>query len=55
MQITRALSQRLKPNGRLLVIDFIRDMDFDKLAEQGDLFSHTVAHKHGDVCCRIFY
>ena len=51
VHITRALVQRLKPNGRLFVIDFLTgdgiDNFFGKIHEHQSPASHTVVHKHG--------
>lgn len=48
--MTRALANRLKPNGRLFIIDFISDDDLHKFfgtMHVGDDHRHIVAHKHG--------
>lgn len=51
MHITRALVQRLKPNGRLFIIDFLNDDGLDnlfgKIHGHQHPASHTVVHKHG--------
>ncbi len=49
IHVTRALAQRLKPNGRLFIIDFIDDEGVGKFFEHMHKHeaSHTVAHKHG--------
>lgn len=47
--MTRALANRLKPNGRLFIIDFITNESHQKFSQHmdGDDFSHIVAHKFG--------
>jgi 2-polyprenyl-3-methyl-5-hydroxy-6-metoxy-1,4-benzoquinol methylase len=49
LQMTRALAQRLKPKGRLFVIDFLAGESMEVLAHfrQESGHSHTVAHTHG--------
>jgi SAM-dependent methyltransferase len=50
-EMTRVLVQRLKPKGRLLVIDFVDDAGLETLFGQGQgqehSHGHIVAHKHG--------
>ncbi|CAF3965632.1 unnamed protein product [Adineta steineri] len=47
--ITRALSQRLKSKGRLMIIDFIDDNETNKVFQQLQHEAHSdiVAHRHG--------
>ncbi|UJR22074.1 hypothetical protein I4U23_025140 [Adineta vaga] len=49
IQVTRALSKRLKPKGRLIIIDFIHDECLEKFfgRHHDDKHPNTVAHKHG--------
>ncbi|CAF3376568.1 unnamed protein product [Rotaria socialis] len=51
IQITKAFAQRLKPNGRLIVIDFADagniETFFEKVHEHKHEHEHIVAHKHG--------
>jgi len=45
LHITQALANRLKPNGRLFIVDFLDDENLEKLfSERHD---GVVAHKHG--------
>jgi hypothetical protein len=55
--MTRALAQRLKPKGRLLIMDFLNDEGLHKFSGHGheDLRSDTVAHKHGYFIYEICY
>jgi len=48
-QVTRALVQRLQPNGRLIVLDFVDDEGVAALFGHGHSHrhEHIVAHKHG--------
>ena len=45
------MAQRLKPNGRLFIIDFLNDDGLDnffgKIHDHQAPASHTVVHKHG--------
>lgn len=49
-QVTRALVQRLQPNGRLVVLDFVDDEGVAALFGHGHSHrhEHIVAHKHGE-------
>ena len=55
IEITRALAQRLKPKGRLIVLDFIDDDGTKIFRKHHSAHSHTVVHKHGQVLLSIYY
>ena len=44
--MTRALSQRLKSKGRLLVVDFFNDGNLEKLFAQAQDHSHSHGEEH---------
>ena len=48
-EMTRSLAQRLKPKGRLLVVDFVDDGGLAAVFRHRENSSHgdIVAHKHG--------
>ena len=55
-EMTRALAQRLKPKGRLMIIDFVDDEGLETIFGQGHSHSHAhiVAHKRGAFSLSFF-
>ncbi len=50
VQMTLALAQRLKPQGRLFVIDLVAHENLEKFFDTlhgGESHAHIVPHKHG--------